>query len=505
MSTSALIKKSTAAIPPMALNTAKLRLQVMERNSCMPASEFEVGRLANALVTSRDFAGIRSLVAILTWKKSTQKVSAFTYERLVQGSLRHDELGTQTALRLYRNLFWRGIKPTSSTFAMIMARLTHEKKLDLALKVYAHFQNVVAVKDIGISNSLLSVLSKKGDLKRMRIVFDRIKMKGISPDVRTFTIFMDAHYRRGEMEGVQKAWMAMERRKIQPDDVAVQILLKSLGKLSGAIAAEDTLLSRPSSNAGAWEEVIAAYGRERNQRKSGEVFLKMVESGVKPSERTFVELARICQPESVLREMDVHSIPPTEWVFAAMMHRYAKVGVAQKALEIERTMVSRGIQPSERTQLEIARAFARSGNVDEVKSRLGKRNDLQALNTYIQAYCEKGDVSQAVEIFRCLLKSGHEPNERTYGYMIAAHARDGDAGGAELAYKELMEKGLKPYLSIFMDMVRVRHKAGDAVGLLAIYSSALEVGLGTRRLLIPIKAALKDLGRPDLVSKLNAG
>jgi len=276
----------------MALNTAKLRLQVMQRNSQMPTSEFEVGRLANALVTSQDFAGIRSLVSILTSKESTLKVSTFTYERLVQGSLRHDELGTKTALRLYRDLFWRGLKPTSSTFAMIMSRLTHEKKLDLALKVYAHFHNVLAIKDIGLSNSLLSVLSKKGDLKRMRLVFDRIKMQGISPDVRTFTIFMEAHYRRDEIEGVQKAWTAMERRKIEPDDVAVQILLRSLGKLIGAIAAEDTLLSRPSSSAGAWEEVIAAYARERNQRKSGEVFRKMVESGVKPSERTFVELAR---------------------------------------------------------------------------------------------------------------------------------------------------------------------------------------------------------------------
>eukprot|EP00189_Rhodosorus_marinus_P002105 CAMPEP_0113957340 /NCGR_PEP_ID=MMETSP0011_2-20120614/2716_1 /TAXON_ID=101924 /ORGANISM="Rhodosorus marinus" /LENGTH=503 /DNA_ID=CAMNT_0000967893 /DNA_START=154 /DNA_END=1662 /DNA_ORIENTATION=- /assembly_acc=CAM_ASM_000156 len=502
MSASTLLKKRSAAIPPMALNAAKLRLQVMEQNRRMPTSGFEVGRLANALVTSKDFDGVRSLVKILTDKDATQKVCPFTYERLVQGSLKHDELGTQTALRLYRNLFFRGLKPTNSTFAMIIARLMDEKKLDLALKVYAHFQNVAVVKDIGISNSLLSVLSKKGDLKRMRTVFDLMKRRGILPDVRTFTIFMDFHYRRGEMEGIQKAWMAMERRKIQPDDVAVRILLRSLGTLSGAIAAEETLLSRPSSTAGAWEEVIAAYGRERNQRKSGDLFLKMVESGVKPSERTFVELARICQPESVLREMDVHNIPPTERVFAAMMHRCAKFGEAQNALEIERMMVSRGIQPSESTQLEIARAFAHGGNVGEVKSRLGERDDLQALNTYIQAYCEQGDVSQAVCTFRSLLKM-HEPNERTYGYMIAAHARDGDAGGAELAYKELMEKGLKPYLSIFMDMVHVRHKAGDAIGLLAIYRDALELGLGTRRLLIPIKAALKDLGRPHLVSKLN--
>jgi len=384
----------------------------------------------------------------------------------------------------------------------MIAHLSRTNKPELALLLFDHLLAQKMTPEHHVYNALIVAFGRLQKPKYIKRIISLMKKDGTEPTVATFTSSIVSFCHCGDYDSVLRAWAAMEKRGLEPDETAWSALIEATCRLRGAGAGEELLLRCPQPQVRAWNAVLSAFAREKNQFKVGSLFRQMTDLEHRPTLDTFCGLMRIVDPTEVLRLMDVYDVKPTARLFSILISRHAANSDTEQAKQAEQMMKERGLVHDADSTLALATAYARLGDVDKVKRLLQGRNDVLASNTLLHAFACRGDTVGMVRLFRDMLRRGLSLDAATFKLLITSHMRDGNNQAAELAFEELRSRKVRPNYGIIEAMLDLRGREADKLGIIDVYNLAIMSEIRSSSLRSKTVAMLKSLGFVDEAESL---
>ncbi|KAK8585141.1 hypothetical protein V6N13_139080 [Hibiscus sabdariffa] len=251
-----------------------------------------------------------------------------------------------------------------------------------------------------VSNSVLAVYAKSGELSSARRFFDYMNER----DRVTWNSMLLAYCQKGENDEAYRLFNGMWSEGIEPCIVSWNILVNSYNQIGQCDVALGLMKEMESSGLSpdvfTWTSMISGLAQNGRRWHALFLFKEMLLAGIKPNGVTITSAVSACASLKVLKMgLEIHSIALrmgiTENVLVgnALIDMYAKCG-----------------------ELEAAR---RVFDVIEEK-------DVYTWNSMIAGYCQSGYCGKAYEIFIKMQESDVKPNVITWNTMISGYIQNGD-------------------------------------------------------------------------------
>ncbi|XP_019439867.1 PREDICTED: pentatricopeptide repeat-containing protein At1g08070, chloroplastic [Lupinus angustifolius] len=265
----------------------------------------------------------------------------------------------EEALACFKEMQKANVPPNQSTMVTVLSACGHLGELELGNWISSWVRDHGLGSNIQITNALIDMYSKCGEVEKARQLFDGVKDR----DVISWNTMISGYSYKGFYEEALALFDLMLRSNITPNDVTFLSVLPAcaclgaleLGKWIHAYIDKNL---KSTSNASLWTSLIDMYA------KCG-----------------CIEVA-----EQVFRSMDFRSL--ASW--NAMISGYAMHGHAERALGLFSEMVNEGFQPDDITFVGVLSACTQASLVD-----LGH----QYFNSMIQDY----RISPKLQHYGCMI------------------------------------------------------------------------------------------------------
>ncbi|KAL4278946.1 hypothetical protein GQ457_03G038500 [Hibiscus cannabinus] len=266
-----------------------------------------------------------------------------------------------------------------------------------------------------VSNSVLAVYAKSGELSSARRFFDYMNER----DRVTWNSMLLAYCQKGENDEAYRLFNGMWSEGLEPCIVSWNILVNSYNQIGQCDVALGLMKEMESSGVSpdvfTWTSMISGLAQNGRRWHALFLFKEMLLAGIKPNGVTITSAVSACASLKVLKMgLEIHSIALrmgiTENVLVgnALIDMYAKCG-----------------------ELEAAR---RVFDVIEEK-------DVYTWNSMIAGYCQSGYCGKAYEIFIKMQESDVKPNVITWNTMISGYIQNGDEDRAMDLFERIERDG----------------------------------------------------------------
>lgn len=179
--------------------------------------------------------------------------------------------------------------------------------------------------------------------------------------------------------------------------------------------------------------VINALSESRNVEEAMKIFKKMMESGCKPTIRTFNTLIK----------------------------GYGMIGKPEVSLKLLDLMLrEENLKPNDRTYNMLAQAWCNNDNIEEAWNvvyrmmRYGLRPDVVTYNTLVKGYTQNGETGRAERMILAMLNNKVSPNQRTCGIIVNGYCKEGNMEDALRFVFRMKELGVPPNLFVFNSLIK---------------------------------------------------
>lgn len=160
--------------------------------------------------------------------------------------------------------------------------------------------------------------------------------------------------------------------------------------------------------------------------------------------------------DACLAELRETDIPCGETIFVALIQRYSKAGMVDKALKLFHEIPSFNCDRTAQSLNALLDALVAGGRFSEARtlfhrSRLmGLYPNTATFNVMIKGWLGRGDLEGARKMFDEMLQSKLRPSVATYNSMIGYLSRNGEVGEAKRLLRDMFEKRTKPNAVTYM-------------------------------------------------------
>ncbi|KHN12703.1 Pentatricopeptide repeat-containing protein [Glycine soja] len=179
--------------------------------------------------------------------------------------------------------------------------------------------------------------------------------------------------------------------------------------------------------------LVLMYCKGGNLARATEAFGVLTSLGFQPDAHvynsmimTFVNNGQPKLGEKLMRDMDDRLITITKDIYMALLRSYSQLGDVASAERISTTMQFAGIQQS---------------------------TDKETCTLLVEAYALASNPDQARSHFDCMIKSGHQPDDRCTASMILAYEKKNDLDNALNLLLELEKDGFEPGVATYSVLV----------------------------------------------------
>ncbi|KAJ1700163.1 hypothetical protein LUZ63_008675 [Rhynchospora breviuscula] len=295
------------------------------------------------------------------------------------------------AIAMFLQMVRAGISPTQFTFTNVLSTCAVLEEAEIGRKVHSFAVKLGLGNCVPVINCLLNLYGKCGDIKTTEMVFDNM----ILTDISSWNTMISVYAQMGQLEVAFKLFENM-----------------------------------PEKNIISWNAIIAGCKSNGYDLKALN-FLSLMLTGadVQPDSFTLSSALSSCANLTMLKQgKQIHAFlirreaPYNNQVSNALISMYAKSGrvdVAQKI--VDRCMTSDINLISLTALLE---GYAKIGEVAAARETfdLMKHRDVVAWTAMIVGYEQNGFNSDAMDLFRKMLKEGPKPNSYTLAAILSACA-----------------------------------------------------------------------------------
>ncbi|KAJ0247793.1 putative pentatricopeptide repeat-containing protein [Hirschfeldia incana] len=333
---------------------------------------------------------------------------------------------------------------------------------DMVLKVYAEkglvkealhvFDNMGGrVPSLLSCNSLLSCLVKKGECFVALRVYDQMVSLGVSPDVFTCSIVVNAYCKSGEVErGVEFA----ERMEMEMNVVTFNSLVNGYA-VSGDVEGVRRVLGMMSERGVCWNVVtytllIKCYCRKGLMEEAEKVF-ESVKKEEKDQRVYGVLIDGYCRCGKVSDAVRVHDemlrkgVRTNATIVNSLINGYCKAGQLVEAERMFMRMKDWSLKPDHYTYNTLVDGYCRAGRVNEALKLCDRLSDVPTVMTYntlLKGFTRVGAYHEVVSLWKTMVKRGVCGNEISCSTLLEALFKLGDFDEAMTLWKNVLARGL---------------------------------------------------------------
>ncbi|KAK9765824.1 hypothetical protein K7432_005541 [Basidiobolus ranarum] len=327
-------------------------------------------------------------------------------------------------------------------------------------------------------NSLITWYSRSGNFEQAKAVLGEMGMNGVSPDVHTYNIIMNAVGRESPDSAFQ-VYERMVKQNILPDLVTYNTLLK-ICKQKGDIELLTKVYNILLNDEGIEPDVVTfsilidAHSKRRNLGTALNIYREMIDSGVSPDLITFNNLLDgyaksldVDQAMNLYKEMSDFNIKPNVITFSILINMKAKCGLMGEAVEMYSDMMQSGLTPNVFTYTTLIDGFVKTNEIEKAASIYQEMLDsdvspnVVTYSTLINAYTKNGLLSQAMDLFRDMLNNRVYPDVVTYNTLIDAHMKSSNLESAKRMYEDMLSFKIVPDVVTYSVMIKGYVKGED--------------------------------------------
>lgn len=266
----------------------------------------------------------------------------------------------QESFLLYIKMLRDGVKPTNFTYPFLLKACSTRCVVNEGEQIHTHVVKLGFVVDVYVSNSLIDMYCKCGNVRDADKLFDEM----FARDEVSWNSLISGYVNVGD---VGKARELFEKMPVERNVVC-------------------------------WTSLINGYGKEGNLVKMLELFFQMVLSseGVEPNSATMVCLLSACSSVSEFKLgrwvavfIDVNGVPLNAILSTALIDMYSRCGDLRRARNIFRRMPNK---------------------------------NLVSWNAMITGYVQQGLLEEAIRLFYAMRDKLVKPNEITMVNVLSACA-----------------------------------------------------------------------------------
>lgn len=301
----------------------------------------------------------------------------------------YNDLGLfNSAIYTFLRMVSSGISPTQFTFTNVIASCSASKALNIGNKVHSFVVKLGLSGVVPVANSLLNMYAKCGDSVKAKFVFERMRLK----DKSTFNTMISMHMQ--------------------------------LGRLDLALSLFDEI-SDPDIVS--WNSIITGYCHQGYDIKALETFSSMLKSSsLNPDKFTLASVLSACANlESLKLGKQIHAhivrvdIDIAGPVGNALISMYAKSGAVQIARRIVQLTGTSSLNVIAFTAL--LDGYVKIGDLNPAREIFDslKCPDVVAWTAMIVGYAHNGLISNALALFRSMIREGPKPNSYTLAALLS--------------------------------------------------------------------------------------
>lgn len=356
-------------------------------------------------------------------------------------------------------------------------------------------------RDVACWNSVISCYYHSGQCEKALELFEEMKGLGFEPDSVTVTTAIASCARLLDLERGKRIHNELSKRGFVLDGFVSAALVDMYGKCGCLEMAVEVFGIMPTKSLVAWNSIIAGYSLVGDSNSCIELFLRMIEEGVKPTSTTLSSLLMACSRSANLQfGMFLHgytirnSVEADIYVSNSLIELYFKCGSVASAENVFKKMPRSNVVA---WNLMIA-GYVSSGSYFEALSIFNDmeeadvKPDAFTYTTILTACSRLAALEQGKEIHKCIVESKLEFNEIVMGALLDMYAKCGAVHEALHVFKELPNKDhvswtsmITAYgthgqavdaLNLFKEMQQSNSKP-DRVTFLAVMSACSHAGL----------------------------
>ncbi|KAG2401448.1 hypothetical protein LR48_Vigan02g225700 [Vigna angularis] len=293
-----------------------------------------------------------------------------------------------TAINTFLRMVSSGISPTQFTFTNVLASCSAKKALNVGNKVHSFVVKLGLSGVVPVANSLLNMYAKCGDSVMAKVVFERMRLK----DKSTWNTMISMHMQFGRLDLALSLFDQMS----DPDIVS-------------------------------WNSIITGYCHQGRDIKALEMFSSMLKSSsLNPDKFTLASVLSACaNPQSLKLGKQIHAhivrvdIDTAGAVGNALISMYAKsgaVGIARRIVQLTGTSSLNVIAFTS-----LLDGYVKIGDINPAREIFDslKCPDVVAWTAMIVGYAQNDLISNALALFRLMIREGPKPNSYTLAAMLS--------------------------------------------------------------------------------------
>ncbi|CAJ1970646.1 unnamed protein product [Sphenostylis stenocarpa] len=366
------------------------------------ASYSQLGHCEIAIDLMRKMESFRITPDVYTW---TSLISGFTQKGRIND-----------AFDLLREMFIVGVEPNSITIATAASACASIKSLRMGSEIHSVAVKTCLVDDILISNSLIDMYAKGGNLEAAQRIFYVMLRR----DVYSWNSIIGGYCQAGFCGKAHELFMKMQESDSPPNVVTWNVMITGFMQNGAEDEALD-LFQRIEKdgnikpNVASWNSLISGFLQSRQKEKAFQIFRRMQFSNMAPNIVTVLTILPAC----------------------------ANLVAAKKVKEIHCCAIRRNLVSELYVSNIFIDSYGKSGNImysRKVFDGLSPK-DIISWNSLLSAYVLHGCSESALDLFDKMRKDGGlHPNRVTLANIISAYSHAGMVDEGKHVFSNISEE-----------------------------------------------------------------
>lgn len=304
----------------------------------------------------------------------------------------------EKALELYGEMEMQNVRPNGVTMVGVLSACAKRKDLEFGKRVCSHIEKNGIKMDLTLSNAMLDMFVKCGNVDDAKRLFDRMEEK----DIVSYTTMIDGYAKLGEYE-----------------------------------SARCIFDSTPKKFIATWNALISAYEQNGHPNEALALFheMQLNNKNVNPDEFTLVSTLSACSQlgamevgEYIRKNMNKWGISLNCYLMTSLIDMYSKCGNLEKSIEV----------------------FCSA-----------KRRDVFVWSAMIAGLAMHGHGRDAIDMFTRMQQAKVKPNAVTFTNILCACSHSGLVDEGKMFFGQMEQVyGISPGVKHYACMVDIFGRAG---------------------------------------------
>lgn len=331
------------------------------------------------------------------------------------------------ALKLFFRLLESGVRPNDVTFTSVNRACGELGHFGLGMSVLGLIVKAGFEHYLSISNSLITLSLRMGEIDLARRVFDQMEKR----DVVSWTAILDVYVEAGNLREARRIFDNM-----------------------------------PERNEISWSAMISRYSQSGYAEEALKLFLKAVQEGFKPNVSCFAcTLSALASLKALSAGINIHGhtikIGINEDVFigSSLIDLYCKCWKPDDGRLVFDSILEKNVV----CWNSMVGGYSMNGRLEEAQELfelISEKND-ESWGTMIAGYLENERYGKVLEVFNTLLQSGQTPNKSTFSSILCACASIASLEKGMNAHGKIIKLGIQYNVFVGTALTDMYAKCGD--------------------------------------------